>query len=212
MQTSVTFRCGQEIDQREAGLNILRKYWKEFAPADVHQWSKRITSAGSYIVAAYVGNVIAGILEGLKLDLHGNPADIPTTFQELTADGTWSTHRAYGDTVVLVDLTIAPEYHGAGLFEALVAFARRNFLSPSGVILTYSPLFLAERRYWVVRKHEHYGAKLMMELPRSRPGLSMIVAGQELPAEDVGITAYRVPGLKVNTNLFHEMSSLSARA
>jgi hypothetical protein len=199
MLNSVTFRCGQEIDQREAGLNILRKYWKAFAPADLHQWDQRITSAGDYIVAAYVGNAIAGILEGLKVDLHGNPANIPTTFQELTGDGTWSTHEAYGDTVVLVDLTIAPEYHGAGLFEAFVAFARRNFLSPSGVILTYSPLFVAERRYLVVRKHEYFGAKLIMELPRSRPGLSMIVAGEEVPAEDVGITAYRVPGLKVNT-------------
>jgi hypothetical protein len=199
MLNSVTFRCGQEIDQREAGLNILRKYWKAFAPADVHQWGQRITYGGSYIVAAYVDNVIAGILEGLKLDLRGNPANIPTTFQELTAGGTWSTHKAYGDTVVLVDLTIAPEYHGAGLFESFVAFARRNFLSPSGVILTYSPLFFAERRYLIVRKHEYFGAKLIMEIPRSRPGLSMIVAGEEVPAEDVGITAYRVPGLKVNT-------------
>jgi hypothetical protein len=91
---------------------------------------------------------------------------------------------------VLVDLTIAPEYHGAGLFEALVAFARRNFLSPSGVMLTYSPLFPAERRYWVVRKHEHFGARLVMEFSKSRPGLSMMVAGKELLAEDVGITAY----------------------
>jgi hypothetical protein len=199
MLNSVKFRCGQEIDQRELGLNILRKYWKAFAPADSHQWDQRITYAGDYIVAAYVGDVIAGILEGLKIDLQGNPADIPTTFQELTGDGTWSTHKPYGDTVVLVDLTIAPEYHGAGLFEAFVAYARRNFLSPSGVILTYSPLFLAERRYLIVRKHEYFGAKLIMELPRSRPGLSMIVAGEEVPAEDVGITAYRVPGLKVNT-------------
>jgi hypothetical protein len=212
MLSSVTFRCGQEIDQRQDGLTILQKYWKTFAPADAHQWGQRIANAGGYIVAAYVGNVIAGILEGLKLDLFGNPANIPATFQELTADGTWSTHKPYGDTVVLVDLTIAPEYHGAGLFEALVAFARRNFLSPSGVILTYSPLFLAERRYWIVRKHEYFGAKLVMELPRSRPGLSMIVAGQELPAEDVGITAYRVPGLKVNTPMFARLENLRSAA
>ena len=190
--TSVTFRCGQEIDQREVGLKILKKYWKAFAPIDAHQWGQRIASAGSYIVAAYVSNVIAGILEGLKLDLVGNPANIPATFRELTAEGTWRSHNAFGDTVVLVDLTIAPEYHGAGLFEALVAFARRNFLSPSGVMLTYSPLFPAERRYWVVRKHEHFGARLVMEFSKSRPGLSMMVAGQELLAEDVGITVYKL--------------------
>ena len=190
MLTSVTFRCGQDIDQREVGLNILKKYWKAFAPIDAHQWGQRIASAGSYIVAAYVSNVIAGILEGLKLDLVGNPANVPATFRELTAEGTWRSHNAFGDTVVLVDLTIAPEYHGAGLFEALVAFARRNFLA--GVMLTYSPLFPAERRYWVVRKHEHFGARLVLEFSKSRPGLSMTVAGQELLAEDVGITAYKL--------------------
>ena len=192
MLTSVTFRCGQEIDQREVGLKILKKYWKAFAPIDAHQWGQRIASGGGYIVAAYVSNVIAGILEGLKLDLVGNPANIPATFRELTAEGTWRSHNAFGDTVVLVDLTIAPEYHGAGLFEALVAFARRNFLSPSGVMLTYSPLFPAERRYWVVRKHQHFGARLVMEFSKSRPGLSMMVAGQELLAEDVGITVYKL--------------------
>jgi hypothetical protein len=188
----VTFRCGQDIDQREVGLNILKKYWKAFAPIDAQQWEQRIASAGSYIVAVYVSNVIAGILEGLKLDLVGNPANVPATFRELTAEGTWRSHNAFGDTVVLVDLTIAPEYHGAGLFEALVAFARRNFLSQSGVMLTYSPLFPAERRYWVVRKHEHFGARLVMEFSKSRPGLSMMVAGQEQLAEDVGITAYKL--------------------
>jgi len=188
----VTLRCGQEIDQREVGLKILKKYWEAFAPIDAHQWGQRIASAGSYIVAAYVSNVIAGILEGLKLDLLGNPANVPATFRELTAEGTWRSHNAFGDTVVLVDLTIAPEYHGAGLFEALVEFARRNFLSPSGVMLTYSPLFPTERRYWVVRKHEHFGARLVMEFSKSRPGLSMMVAGQELLAEDVGITAYKL--------------------
>jgi hypothetical protein len=34
------------------------------------------------------------------------------------------------------------------------------------------------------------GAKLKRELPRSRPGLTMKMGGQELVAEDVGITAY----------------------
>jgi len=195
MLTSVTFRCGREIDQREVGVNILKKYWKEFAPNDAHEWGQRITNSGGYIVAAYVGNVIAGILEALKLDLVGNPENVPATFRELTAEGTWSSHKASGDTVVLVDLTIAPEYHGAGLFEAFVAFARRNFLSPSGVMLTYSPLFVAEKRYSVVRKHEHFGAKLVLEVSGSRPGLSMMVAGEELTAEDVGITAYVVPSI-----------------
>src|SRR5262249_7962191 len=133
MLTSVAFRCGLEIDQREVGVNILKKYWKEFAPKDAHEWGQRIANSGGYIVAAYVGNVIAGILEGLKLDLVGNPENVPATFRELTADGSWSSHNACGDTVVLVDLTIAPEYHGAGLFDVFVAFARRNFLSPSGV-------------------------------------------------------------------------------
>src|SRR5262245_48851804 len=192
MQTSLTFRRGEEIDQREAGVRILQEYWKEFAPKDVCEWSQRIANSGRYMVAAYVGNVIAGILEAMKLDIGGDPHQVPATFQELTADGTWSTHRDSGDTVILVDLTIAPAYHGVGLFEALAQYARKSFESPSGVILTYSPLFFADLRYWVVRKHERMGAKLTRELQRSRPGLTMVVGGEPLAAEDVGITAYTV--------------------
>jgi hypothetical protein len=188
--TSITFRSGDEIDQREAGVSILQKYWKEFAPRDTWEWGQRIANSGSYIVAAYVDNVIAGILEAIRLDIGGDPYQVPATFQELTADGTWSTHRDSGDTVILVDLTIAPAYHGVGLFEALAQYARSSFESPSGLILTYSPLFLADRRYWVVQKHERLGAKLTRELRRSRPGLTMMVGGEGLIAEDVGITAY----------------------
>jgi hypothetical protein len=91
---------------------------------------------------------------------------------------------------VLVDLTIVPSYHGSGLFEAFVRFARKSLESPSGVILTYSPLFRDAHRYWVIRKHERLGAKLLRELPGSRPGLTMTVGGEEVMAEDVGITAY----------------------
>jgi len=190
MEIPLTFRQGEEIDQREAGVGILQKYWKAFAPRDVCEWSQRIANSGGYIVAAYVGNAIAGILEAMKLDIGGDPHKVPATFQELTANGTWSSHTDSGDTVMLVDLTIAPLYHGVGLFEALARYARRSFESPSGRILTYSPLFLADRRYWVVQKHERLGAKLTTELRRSRPGLTMIVAGELLIAEDVGITAY----------------------
>jgi hypothetical protein len=189
---SVTFRRGDEIDQREAGVRILQKYWKEFAPRDTCEWGLRIANSGSHMVAAYVDNVIAGILEAVRLDIGGDPHQVPATFQELTADGTWSTHSDSGDTVVLVDLTIAPAYHGVGLFDALAQYARTSFESPSGVILTYSPLFFADLRYWVVQKHERIGAKLTRELRRSRPGLTMMVGGERLAAEDVGITAYTV--------------------
>ena len=170
MQTSLTFRRGEEIDQRDAGVRILQEYWKEFAPKDVSEWSQRIANSGRYMVAAYVGNVIAGVLEAIRLDIEGDPYRVPATFQELTGDGTWSTHKDSGDTVMLVDLTIAPSFHGAGLFETIAQYARRNFESPSGVILTYSPLFLAHRRYWVIQKHERLGAKLIL---RSRPGVIM---------------------------------------
>ena len=188
--TSLTFRRGDEIDQREAGVSILQKYWKGFAPKDSYEWGRRIANSGSYMVAAYVDNVIAGILEAIRLDIGGDPYQVPATFQDLTADGTWSTHRDSGDTVILVDLTIAPAYHGVGLFEALAQYARRSFESPSGLILTYSPLFLADRRYWVVQRHERMGAKLTRELRQSRLGLTMMVGGEGLIAEDVGITAY----------------------
>ena len=192
METSFTFRCGDEIDQREAGVAILRKYWKAFAPRDVQEWNQRIRNSGRCVIAAYDGNVMAGVLEAMRLDIGGDPYGVPTTFQELTADGTWSTHKASGDTVMCVDLTIAPNYHGSGLFEAFVQFARVSLESRSGVILTYSPLFPDHNRYWVVRKHEHLGAQLTREMRRSRPGLTMRVGGEELMAEDVGITAYRV--------------------
>ncbi len=191
-EASVAFRCGEQIEQREAGVRILQRYWKAFAPKDIQEWGQRIANSGGYTVAAYVGNKIAGILEAIRLDLGGDPAKVPQTFQELTADGTWSNHNPSGDTVVLVDLTIAPEYHGAGLFEAFVAFARKTFQSPSGVILTYSPLFLPKNRYWVVRKHERFGAQLTKEIAGSRPGLTMTVGSEELTAEDVGITAYAI--------------------
>src|SRR5215470_14762492 len=127
MQTSLTFRRGEEIDQREAGVRILQKYWKEFAPKDVNEWSERIANSGGYVVAAYVDNVIAAILEAMKLDAGGDPRQIPGTFQELTADGTWKTHSDSGDTVMFVDLTIAPDYHRMGLFDAFAQYARNNF-------------------------------------------------------------------------------------
>ena len=88
MQTSLTFRRGEEIDQREAGVKILQKYWKEFAPKDVSEWSQRIANSGRYMVAAYVDNVIVGILEAIRLDIEGDPDRVPATFQELTGDGT----------------------------------------------------------------------------------------------------------------------------
>ena len=189
METSLTFRRGEEIDQREAGVSILKKYWKLFAPRDVSAWSERISNSCGHVIAAYAGNVLAAVLEAIRLDVHGDPDQVPATFQELTSDGTWKTHRQAGDTVVLVDLTIAPAFHGAGIFEAFAQYARKNLESPSGVIFTYSPLFINDR-YRVVEKHERLGAKLMKELPRSRPGLSMMLGGKELMAEDVGLTAY----------------------
>ena len=191
METLI-FRRGEEIDQREAGLGILQKYWKGFAPRDAYEWGQRIANSRGYVVAAYVNNVIAGVLEGMRLDTGGNPDNVPTTFKELTADGTWSNHKESGDTVILVDLTIAPNFHGAGLFEAFARFALKTFESPSGVIMTYSPLFLPQHRYWVLNKHVQLGASLVRELTGSRPGLTMRVAGEELTAEDVGIAAYSV--------------------
>src|SRR5262245_13277192 len=191
METLI-FRRGEEIDKREAGLGILQKYWKAFAPRDVYEWRHRIENSGGYVVAAYVNNVIAGVLEGMRLDTGGNPDNVPATFNELTSNGTWSNHKDSGDTVMLVDLTIAPSFHGEGLFEAFVRFARKTFESPSCVIMTYSPLFLPQNRYWVLNKHVKLGATLARELPRSRPGLTMRVAGEELMAEDVGIAAYTV--------------------
>jgi len=188
----ITFRHGEDIDQRETGVRILQRYWKAFAPKDANQWGERIANAGGYVVAAYVGNIIAGVLEAMRFDSGGDPERVPGTFGELTADGTWKTHRDSGDTVMLVDLTIAPNHHGTGLFEAITFYARHKFHSPSGMIFTYSPLFLAEKRYWVVHKHERLGAKLAKELPRSRAGLTMMVNGEELSAEDVGIAAYAV--------------------
>src|SRR5262245_33987532 len=103
---SVTFRRGAEIDQREAGVRILQTYWKGFAPRDVCEWDQRIANSRGYVVAAYVGNAIAGILEAIRLDIGGDAEQVPATFQGLTANGTWSNHRDSGDTVMLVDLTI----------------------------------------------------------------------------------------------------------
>src|SRR5258705_11978246 len=100
MQTAFTFRRGEEIRQREAGLNILQKYWKAFAPRNAEEWDVRIKNSGGYIVAGYVGNVIAGVLEALKLDTGGDPLRVPNTFSELTADGSWRTHRDSVDTVM----------------------------------------------------------------------------------------------------------------
>jgi hypothetical protein len=208
MNTSLTFRCGEQIDQREAGVGLLGKYWKSFAPKDVCEWSQRIAASGGYIVAAYVGDAIAGILEGMRLDIGGDLSRVPGTFQELTGNGTWNTHNASGDTVILVDLTIGPSYHGVGLFEAFVDFAKNTFQSPSGMILTYSPLFVSENRYWVANKHEHCGAKLQKEIPKSRPGLKMIVGGQELLAEDVGIMAYTLKAVRPTDSPKPMISSL----
>ena len=73
MTTSLTFRYGEEIDQCEAGVSILRRYWKQFAPRDVSEWGQRIANSGRYIVAAYVGGVIAGILEAIRLDIGKDP-------------------------------------------------------------------------------------------------------------------------------------------
>jgi len=69
MEPSLTFRRGEEIDQRQAGVCILKRYWKGFAPQDASEWSRRISIAGGYIVAVYVGNAIAAILEAMRLDI-----------------------------------------------------------------------------------------------------------------------------------------------
>src|SRR2546428_14140345 len=103
--TDVTFRRGEEIDQREACVSILKMYWKAFAPRSVHEWGERIANSGSYIVAAYVGDVIAAVLEGMRLDLRGDPNPLPKKIQELTAGGTWETHNPFGDTRVRGGLT-----------------------------------------------------------------------------------------------------------
>jgi hypothetical protein len=203
MQNSFTFRQSEEIDQREAGLYILQKYWKTFAPRDICQWEQRIRNSRGHIVAAYVGNVIAGVLEAMRLDIGGNPFSVPTTFEELTAHGTWASHNESGDTVMLVDLTIAPQYQGIGLFEGFVRFATKQFESPSGVILTYSPLFGGDKRYGVVGKHQHLGATMTRELIRSRPGLVMTVAEEESTAEDVGIMSYSLSEIRFSTHIEH---------
>src|SRR5262245_48297383 len=119
----ISFSCGDEIHHLEEGLNLLKKCWKAFAPTDMHAWEQRISNSGGYIAAAYLGGAIAGMLEGIRLDLGGKPSSVPPTFQELTANGTWKNHNPDGDTLVLVDLTVAPECRGAGLFEAFVRFA-----------------------------------------------------------------------------------------
>ena len=191
-QPAIIFRRGEEIDQREAGANILLRSWKAFAPESADAWNRRIVNSRGYIVAAYVGNVIAGVLEGMRLNLNGDPEKVPATFAELTAEGSWTSHRDDGDTVMLVDLTISPEYRGAGLFAAFVRFARQHFESPSGVILTYSPLFPGDKRYLVVNKHRRLGARFSREMYGSRPGLTMHVGGEDIVAEDVGITAYSI--------------------
>jgi len=192
MDALFTFRQGHEIDHRDAGVGILQKYWKAFAPGNVSEWNERISNSSGYVVAAYIGNAIVGVLEAIRLNIGGDPQRIPTTFDELTANGTWRNHTETGDTVVLVDLTIAPAFHGVGLFEAFAHYAREMFESPSRVIFTYSPLFFGDQRYQVVQKHERLGAKLTRELARSRPGLTMTMGGKEIIAEDVGITAYTV--------------------
>ena len=187
-----SFRAGEQIGQRETGLSLLQKYWKTFAPRDIHEFNQRIRNSEDCMIAAYDGDVLAGLLEAMRLDIGGNPQAVPSTFNELTGGGTWSTHKASGDTVMLVDLTIAPRYHGAGLFEAFVEFAGRSLHSACGVVLTYSPLFPGIHRYWVTHKHEHLGARLSREMRWARPGLTMNVAGEEVSAEDVGIMAYSV--------------------
>ena len=68
----LVFRHGEEIEQREAGVSILQKYWKGFAPRDVDEWSERIANSRGYVVAAYVGNVIAAVLEAMRLDVGGD--------------------------------------------------------------------------------------------------------------------------------------------
>jgi hypothetical protein len=77
LMTSVTFRRGDQIDQREAGVSILQKYWKGFAPKDVSEWGLRIANSGGYVVAAYIGDAIAGILEAMSWMSMG----IPSKFQ-----------------------------------------------------------------------------------------------------------------------------------
>jgi hypothetical protein len=47
-------------------------------------------------------------------------------------------------------------------------------------------------RYRVVTKHERLGAILTRELSRSRPGLTMTFAGEDVIAEDVGIAGYKL--------------------
>ena len=51
-EATVAFRCGDDIDQREAGVRLLQKYWKTFAPKDVLEWGQRIANSDGYIANA----------------------------------------------------------------------------------------------------------------------------------------------------------------
>ncbi|HLC76568.1 MAG TPA: hypothetical protein VJH04_00015 [archaeon] len=153
------YRYGERITNRPSVVEILCE-WESYAP-DNNQFDTRIGNAGEYITAAYVLGDPAVVLETIALDI-SRAEEMPPTFEELTGNGTWKTHKPGGKTVVLVDLTTAPPLRGNEYANRVRHHAIERCWNLYEHIMTFSPV--SAKNF-----HMNAGAYVARELPNSRP-------------------------------------------
>ena len=169
---------GLDISRKPDFFEILRREWGVYAPRDIEQFDTILRNAdakrGNGIISLYVDNEPGFILRTLMLEAE-SPEDIPSTFDELTGKGTWSTYRPTGQTRVLVDFANSIGVRGLGYAHDAFDYMMDLIRDTTNHLWTYSPITAASF-------HIRHGAKHTRLINNARPDYSV---------PDVAIMSYK---------------------
>ena len=157
----IEYQYGQGIEDRDVYAKLLREEWGPYGPADVEVFERRILNAGNYIIAMRYEGKPAAILETLRTPII-DPSEIGD-FSHLTGNGTFSTHTPNGRMLVMVDLTVKPEYRdNLGLGKRMIREQLPRYLGNGiEIVRTFSPVTAR-------RLHEPIGAYQVGEIKDGR--------------------------------------------
>lgn len=191
----LNYEFGRDISNRQGFVDFHRRYWtsnpdpqgigEKYTFQHVYDLSQRITRANNGFANATYDGSIAVALESTCLHTNGSPLEIPHTWGELTADGTWSTYDQTGNTVVLITFTVERELRNVAVGnrripdEALEYFL--EFFADKEFKRTFSP-------YTPSAAHIHlrHGGKPLALFEKARAGLFL----NGTCAEDVIVFGY----------------------